>query len=59
MKVEKKLDINGEEFILYTPENDKDVERLREMVKEGSLDDRESFGDDPKAFQAGENDRRE
>lgn len=50
MKIEKKLDINGKEFTLYTPENEEDLEKIRKMAKEGSLDDRESFGDDPDAF---------
>lgn len=37
MKVIKKKDVNGKPFVIYIPENDKDMQKLREMDKAGEL----------------------
>ena len=51
MKTLKITDRDGKEFTLLEPENKEDLKTLLEMAEEGDLDDRESFGDDPAAFE--------
>lgn len=41
--------LDGGTIICLTPENEEDVKELRRLEKEGLLDTRHSFGDDPQA----------
>ena len=53
MKTRIVTSIDGERVTLYQPETEEDVRKLREMAEKGDLDDRESFGDDPDAWDVG------
>lgn len=44
--------IDGKEIVRMTPENEDDVAELRKQAESGDLDDRESFGDDPDAWES-------
>jgi len=43
-------DVEGREITLMIPENQADVERLREMEQDGELDTDESFADSPSSL---------
>jgi len=43
----QKTDADGHRYTVLVPENAADVERIRKMSDDGSVDTRSSFGDDP------------
>lgn len=51
MKVIERTGERGNTIRLMIPETDADVEELRKDKAEADFDDRESFADDPKAWE--------
>lgn len=47
---EEKKDAKGQTYTVLIPENEKDLSEIEDLDKEGEIDARESFGDDPEVW---------
>lgn len=51
MKEEIEIDAEGNEIVFLVPETEEDVKELERRINEGEVDQRDSFADDPSAWE--------
>lgn len=52
MREEREVDADGNEIIFLVPETEDDVKELERRINAGEVDQRDSFADDPDAWES-------